>query len=270
MKYSVYLVLFILGSVQLAFSQYNSPRDCEGAIPVLAGYYDLPLVPTTINPIINEINPQYSCLSGGEINGVWFEFMISDSGVLSFNIIPYHQTDDYDWALFDLTSNNCSDISAGGLEVSCNYSNSVTNYGITGANGGGNNQDESTINVISGQRFKLYISNFNGSPEGYQINMAASTCTFDQTVALAENEIGTKVKIGPNPTQGLINITFDHTILGDITDIKIIDLLGKTILQKSSGFSPILSFDLSNQPAGLYFIQISTHSEQLSFRLIVQ
>lgn len=154
--------------------------DCFSATPVCTPVYNVPsLNPFPSNTIPNEIPIGNTCLSNGEVNGVWYTFTVQDTGILNFSIIPANPSDDYDWALFDLTNNPCSDIAINPtLDISCNYSNSINNNGITGANGGPNNQDEPVIPVVAGQTFVLFISNYSGSTNGYQLNFSNSTATI--------------------------------------------------------------------------------------------
>lgn len=165
------------------FAQASS-GDCIGAIPVCQISYDVPVLNVPPDNIPNEISGILSCLATGEDNGVWYTFTVQTNGILHFNIIPYVPNDDYDWALFNLTNADCEDIKTNGaLEVECNFSSSTTNNGITGANGGPNPQDEPTINVVAGQRFVLYISNFSQSTNGYKLDFSGSTAQVPDNVS---------------------------------------------------------------------------------------
>lgn len=179
---TICLLLTVYGRATL-FSQASS-GDCLGAIPVCESLYQVPVLDVPPDNVPNEINGILSCLANGEDNGVWYTFTAQSNGILHFNIIPYNATNDYDWALFDLTNANCSDIKLNGaLEVGCNFSASVSNGGITGANGGANPQDEPVIPVVQGQRFVLYISNFSQTNSGYQLDFTNSTAQIPDNVA---------------------------------------------------------------------------------------
>jgi len=177
------LVFFGISAGSAFLRGQASSGDCLGAIPVCASFYDVPVLSVPPDNVPNEINAAISCLSNGEDNGVWYTFTVQSSGILHFNIIPYDPTDDYDWALFDLTSANCTDIATNAsLEVACNFSSSVLSSGVTGANGGANPQDEPTVPVVAGQRFVLYISNFSQSTNGYQLDFNQSTAQIPDNV----------------------------------------------------------------------------------------
>lgn len=200
----ILLSLAVTFTANGAFSQLSA--DCINATPVCQSLYNVgSLSPFPPNNVPGEINTAFSCLASGENNGVWYTFTVQTSGYLNFNIKPHVTTDDYDWALFDLTNNPCSAIAAGGLEVSCNYSNSVTNSGITGANGGLNNQDEDTIAVVAGQTFVLFISNYSGTTNGYTLDFTNSSAT------IPDNSVPTLVSAVPSDSCGATSIIIEFS-----------------------------------------------------------
>ncbi len=252
-------------------AQTTAPGDCNDAIHITNGYYDMPGFAIPVNNIPDEISADLSCLSGGEMNGFWFEFLVLDSGTLSFNVMPYNFTDDYDWALFDITYASCFDIYyVDSLELRCNYSNSVTNYGITGANGGVNNQDEPTVQVFPGQLFKLFVSSYSAGPYGFQLDFSSSTFTFDQSIGIEKNEIVGKVKIGPNPSNDYTAISFDASIIEKIKSVELLNVHGQKMMSYSPPFSNPYKINTSHLQAGLYFLQILTSNQQHSCKLIVR
>jgi len=205
-------------STQGTFGQLSV--DCINATPVCTTLYNVNVLPNPYPPntIPGEISTTLSCLSSGETNGFWYTFTAQTTGMLSFNIKPVVSTTDYDWALFDLTNNECADL-PGMAPISCNYSNSVTNGGITGANGGNNNQDEDTIHVTAGQTFVLFISNFSASTSGYQLDFSNSTAT------IPDNSIPSLLSAVPSDSCGATslilefseNITCSSINAGDFT-----------------------------------------------------
>lgn len=191
-------------SAQGAFSQLSV--DCINATPVCTTQYNVLALPSPYPPntVPGEINSALTCLSSGEQNGFWYTFTVQTTGMLSFNIKPSVPSDDYDWALFDLSNNDCSDLPTM-PSISCNYSNSVTNSGITGANGGPNNQDEDTIHVTAGQTFVLFISNFSASSNGYQLDFSASTAT------IPDNSIPSVISAVPSDSCGATSIILEFS-----------------------------------------------------------
>ncbi|HXH18266.1 MAG TPA: PKD domain-containing protein, partial [Chitinophagales bacterium] len=126
-----------------------------------------------------------SCLQNEENNSVWYIFTVTISGVLHFSIIP-QASDDYDFALYNLTGSSCAAIGSGGLEVRCNYA--FTN-GPTGIGSGGTNAVEgpggqpfcSPLNVTVGETYALLVDNFSSTQFGYTLDFnpnGASTASI--------------------------------------------------------------------------------------------
>ncbi|MCX7768664.1 MAG: gliding motility-associated C-terminal domain-containing protein [Flavobacteriales bacterium] len=159
-----------------------SEQDCLGAIPVCQWQYSTSNAYLGSGANAQEINPSISCLGGGELNSVWYSFNIQTSGNLSFTIHPHIATNDYDWAVYNLTNATCADIyNNPALQVSCNF---IGTPGPTGANGGPPPQNNPVIPVQAGETYVLVVSVYpnpnNGVQGGYLIDFSASTAqVFD-------------------------------------------------------------------------------------------
>ncbi len=245
------------------FGQFSS--DCPTAVPVCNAVYDVPVLSPSANTIQNEINPILSCLSSGENNGNWYTFTVQSDGFLSFNIIPYGIVD-YDWAVFNITNASCADIATNAsLQVGCNFSSSVNNNAITGANGGPNLQDEPAIPVLAGQTYVLYISNYNFSnnSSGYKLDFSASTAQ------VPDNMAPKLVSMTPssNCKASQINLKFNENIACNTvspTDFTVTGPGGPYTVTAISGCGPgpySNQFDLTISPAmvqsGNYSVQIT-------------
>ncbi|MEZ4886108.1 MAG: T9SS type A sorting domain-containing protein [Chitinophagales bacterium] len=164
-------------------------QDCEGAIVVCQEVY------SNLNPyygeghIPNEIDGQNTCLLSGEKNSVWYKLKAEDFGELAFSIIPYNLTDDYDWAVFNVTNNTCGEIYDNpSLLISCNYSSTA---GITGPTGetnqtsalGEDKNQNKKITVKKGWVYAINISQFTTSPNGFILDFSASTIPIGDEVA---------------------------------------------------------------------------------------
>lgn len=186
-----FILLISLGLVPSFLSAQMAPnqpeQDCIHAISVCQDIFVQPNAYQGAGKNSSEINPRNSCLLSGEQNDVWYIFTVQQSGDLCFSIIPNDSTDDYDWALFDLTQADCSDIfHQTGIEVACNYHTAMpTCGGITGANGLLQSAcaplNEPCIQVQQGQTFVLNVSNFSASASGYTLDFSTSTADiYDQ------------------------------------------------------------------------------------------
>jgi len=155
-------------------------QDCLGAIPLCQNVYSETNAYSGTGIYPDEINSTSSCLGSGEKNDVWYIFTVQQAGNLCFSITPNVLSDDYDWAVYDLTNNICSDIYTDpSLEVSCNFSGVS---GVTGPNGLGGAQNEACIPLALGKTMVLNVSQFTSSTNGYTIDFSATTAQiFDNT-----------------------------------------------------------------------------------------
>ena len=186
-------------------------QDCFNATPVCQNTYQQTnsYVGPGNNP--NEINTSFSCLEDGEQNDVWYIVTVQSPGFLSFTITPVDMNDDYDWAVYNLTTASCSDIAINpALEVSCNWSGTV---GLTGPNlpGGPNRQGglgipfNAPIPVSPGETYAINVSNYTGSLSGYTIDLASSTAQIFDNV---QPEMDTLTQA----CDGNINISFSENV----------------------------------------------------------
>lgn len=183
----LFFMVFLFGGIEVS-AQNPTNQDCLDAIPICQNVYSTSVSYTGEGNFPNEINSNSSCLGSGELNDVWYTFTVQQSGTLNFLITPNNMNDDYDWSVYNLTNNNCSDIFTNpSLEVSCNYS---ATPGTTGPNGGSSQTSQNAggtpynqvVNVIVGQTYVVNVSNFSSTQYGYTINFGASTAViFDQT-----------------------------------------------------------------------------------------
>jgi hypothetical protein len=179
----IFVILLVSVLSIEAFSQVCTECDCNGAQPICNNSYNFPLGLNGEGPNPNEINGANSCL-GGEQNGMWFSFTVQNSGNLCFTITPTNLSDDYDWAVYNLSLGGnwtCADIySNPSLEVSCNWSPAP---GPTGANGNSGMQNQPCIPVTAGDNMMLYVSNFTGGGSGFTVGIDPNTTAniFDNT-----------------------------------------------------------------------------------------
>ncbi len=162
-------------------------QDCNSAIPVCQNIYST-TVSYSGNGSSQEIPSNSSCLGSNELNSVWYTFSTSSSGNLAFNITPNTMSNDYDFALYDITGNNCSGIASGAITpIRCNFS---ATSGVTGLSSSGSNASEpasgpnqSTVLATSpGRTYVLIISNYSSTQSGYTLDFSPGTASiFDNT-----------------------------------------------------------------------------------------
>ena len=158
----------------------------------------------------------------GELNSSWYVFTPQTSGPLSFVLSPNFTNDDYDWAIYDISTNGCAGITSGtSPEISCNYSsNTATWAGQTGAFSGGpyfgtlNSQGafgtafNASPNVTAGNTYVIVVSNFSSTQGGYYLDLSASVANLFDNIAPIMESVNT-VACGANT----VTVNFSEPIL---------------------------------------------------------
>lgn len=131
--------------------------------------------------------PSQTCLGNGEVNSVWYSLTATQDGTLGFQLTPNNPTDDYDFAVFNLTGDSCSSIASGVLTpISCNYSATTGATGLSGAGSqtnvgtSGPNQN-AMLNVTAGETYMILVSNFTSSLAGYTLSVTGTASVVDNT-----------------------------------------------------------------------------------------
>lgn len=191
----VALFFFIFFGSSRVFAQVPTTQDCRGAIPVCDFVY------VEVNTAVGHGNyfeipyggngcPSNHCMDG-ERYSRWYIFTVISSGDLSFQITPSVTTDDYDWAVFDLSDYHCEDIwgSANLIMSSCNAAGGGGYQGATGINtsfggtshcnnGGPTNKWNRNLPVYEGETYVLVVSDWTQTPGGYTLDFSASTASI--------------------------------------------------------------------------------------------
>lgn len=186
----------LLVSPVILLSQTPTIQDCLGAIPVCQESYTQTNVYSGYGTF-NEIPTTGSCPNNcmdGEKNSVWYIITVQSNGMMSFEINPIKQSDDYDWAVYNLTEAACEEIYGNpSLQVACNAAGGSGFHGSTGAwsamggnsacEGGGNtNKWCADVPVLEGETYVVCVSNWTQSTEGYTIDFSPSTANIYDNV----------------------------------------------------------------------------------------
>ena len=186
-------------------------QDCNNAA-ILCNGDPFSQSSSTAGYATQEVNNSNSCwgLGGGERQSKWFKFTVGCSGTLEFNIRPVVASNDYDWALWNVTSDPTG-CSTKGSSIACNWSGCTGSTGISscspltlepgaqncGASTGGdpcgsgskprawgNWADRNggatsscisnTLNVVAGNTYALLVDNFTVSNSGFSLTFGGA------------------------------------------------------------------------------------------------
>jgi gliding motility-associated-like protein len=205
----------------LAYKVMPAPtdQDCLGAIPLCFDNYYTSTSYSGTGNYPGEISTSGSCptncLLSGEKNDVWYTFTAQTNGTVAFLIDPNNNSDDYDWAVYNLTNHNCEDIySVPSIMVSCNYS---ADDGATGPNGGSSitcgsasaGAYNAAIPVSAGQTYVVNVSNYSSTNYGYEIDFGNSTAQIvDNSEPFLQN-----IVYAPVCGQNNITVQFSENVL---------------------------------------------------------
>lgn len=159
-------------------------QDCNAAIAVCQDTYSQAVSYSGEGSLPDEVGGG-NCLSSGELNSVWYIWTVTQSGTLSFEIDPNDFFDDYDFAVYDLTGRNCSNV-PGIQPVRCNYSaadgpTGLSSSGTAPSVGAGGSPWSTLLNVTAGETYTLIVSNFSSSQSGYSLTFGGTSEIFDET-----------------------------------------------------------------------------------------
>jgi len=191
---SLFLSCVLIIASITSFAQIPTTQDCKGAIPVCDYIYVEDSTAAGNGNYFEIPNGGNNCPNhcvDGEHNSRWYIWTVVQSGDLRFEITPQVQTDDYDWAVFNLTNYSCDDIwnNVGSIQSSCNAAGGAGYQGATGIstlnggynncnNGGPTNKWNGDLAVTEGETYVLVVSDWTQTPGGYTLDFSASTAVI--------------------------------------------------------------------------------------------
>ncbi|MEN8224374.1 MAG: T9SS type A sorting domain-containing protein [Bacteroidota bacterium] len=225
MRFKKYLILAIGVLIPyLSHAQIPTDQDCLGAIPVCTGFYTQVNSYSGSGNYPNEIPTSGSCpgncMNSGEKNCVWYYVTVQSDGNMGFVITPNQGSDDYDWAVYDLTDARCEDIysQVAQLQVSCNWSGTSGSTGPNG-NSGAACQGASgspycaLIPVQEGEIYVINISNYSSTQYGYTLDFSMSTAQIYDDVPPVVDEVFADAVSGCNTNE--LGILFSENVRCD-------------------------------------------------------
>ena len=105
-------------------------------------------------------------------------------------------------------------------------------------------------------------------PDGATAADTFKICVEGYPTAIGDFTDIIETKMYPNPTKGLVTIEFNSTNIYDV-DLAVLDITGKLILQKQYSASERISFNMSDQVSGMYFVKLRIDDKQIVKKLIL-
>ena len=137
----------------------------------------------------NEVDPMNSCWGGGgERQPKWYKFIAGSDGKLTFNINPTDPNTDYDWAVWDITSDPAGCTTKGNA-IACNWTGARGATGLSlcedlepGFQGGDQFDNKTTmqtganapIDLQAGRIYALLVDNFSTNSSGFRLTFGGA------------------------------------------------------------------------------------------------
>ena len=162
--------LALFAALLCACAQARAQSDCTTAT-VLSSGCDVTVPGGAFDD--GAVEEAGSCMGTGETQANWFVFTPTASGTFEFLITPSTTSNDYDFAMFDITTsyNAGGCVIAGATQLVCNYS------GISGPTGVGCSFAPCVPaqNVIAGNTYAILVNLFTaGSTSGFDLTFGGT------------------------------------------------------------------------------------------------
>ena len=100
-------------------------------------------------------------------------------------------------------------------------------------------------------------------------NCIDSVSTYFNSTTGLDNTIEKSIRIYPNPTNGILNVSFNNN---GITLLKLTNILGENVteleINKTGYISTVL--DITKHASGVYFIQMKNKNERLNYKVVLE
>ncbi len=98
---------------------------------------------------------------------------------------------------------------------------------------------------------------------------AAVFANGTQPDEMTPQEFPAEVFVYPNPSNGVFFVEIQSNEWIHV-ELKVVSLIGKTVIQESIEPNNRIQLDLSDQPKGVYFVQLKAGNESYLKRVVIQ
>ena len=132
------------------------------------------------------------------------------------------------------------------------------------------NDDVSDFNLTSRIEIELEAGNYTVFVEGFEMEQGnfELSITANTIVGTQDLNAALPITIGPNPTDGLLNISIDDSSLLHDVVVEVYSLQGQ-LLQKNGLPTSSTTLDLGTYSVGTYLVRIITPDGQLTKKVLV-
>lgn len=121
------------------------------------------------------------------------------------------------------------------------------------------------VTTIPAGTYKIMVEGFQELNGEFELSIS----TGNVVTGIEENVELTALKIFPNPTSDIVNISFNNNSINDV-EVSLINLVGQTIFQTTSQGQTQLAIPVSDFNAGIYYVILNNGNESIKEKLIIQ
>ena len=111
----------------------------------------------------------------------------------------------------------------------------------------------------------------NGCKNDLNLGKTGETCVNANIIfAISSEENETNLDINPNPSRGIVNVSYSSRLDDQEVEIQILDILGSNILQTKTVYKnkAEVQFNLSDYPSGTYITRVIENGIVKSSQLV--
>ena len=175
-------------------------------------------------------------------------------------------TGDIDYYRFDITTGGTATVTLttlpGDYDLQLLSSNGTTQLAISQ---NGSTTSETISRTYTAGTYYLRVYGYNGANSAtscYTLRVALGTASRDGNEEMIVNN---KISIFPNPVHNNLTIKIDN--LKGMADIRLFDIYGKMVMQKSSTRNNT-AMDISKLPAGIYLVKIKNGETEDTMKIV--
>ena len=106
-------------------------------------------------------------------------------------------------------------------------------------------------------------------PDGAMAMDTFEVCVLGYPTAINSIDAGSlEVTMYPNPTRGMVTMDLNSSSVYDV-ELAVMDITGRMILRQQYSAAGTISFDMSNQVSGMYFVQLGIDGKVFNKKLIL-
>lgn len=129
-----------------------------------------------------------------------------------------------------------------------------------------NGNNEPIYPYFLAEQYYGVVTAGNTGPGGGHVTVSEPTTVYTGAVAITDPATSS-FSLSPNPSEGSVEIRLNNT---SIDQVQVLNQFGQRVYMQTLDRASSVRLDLSDQPAGLYFVQLSGQGQRSTQKLILR